>query len=432
MNKNFIKRLRLNPLILLGSLAVISMMVSCGDDDGDDPGAAIPAVISISPESGEAGDNVTITGTDLGNATLVSFGTVPATIVSNTATEIVATVPESATTGKVSVTTAGGVGISPGDFTVVIIGAVTITEVSPVSAEIGGTVMITGTDMATVSSVKIGTTDATIVGTTDTSVEIMVGTGTPLGLSTITVVNDGGTNTTSTESLKFYVIKLVDQNMIGDFEDSADPDKKTFTGSADAEESTIHGKSNDPVVLENATALPPAIDGVFFQMEGFSSTDFSGSYAAGLNLSTQAAGTFTDFFGDATAEEIYFNILINFGTLPDGYAESENEEDYVAGFRFRFDGDDYEYRVTIKELTDMGFMPDENGWYDLSVPATLFTDDAALGTFAFGDLLRFGLASRRNYGSGTTLPLSADNGGVFWSMSFDNVSISVGGPHSSL
>ncbi|MEP4531525.1 MAG: IPT/TIG domain-containing protein [Cyclobacteriaceae bacterium] len=415
------------------SMAVIftSFVISCNDDDKGN-GTPIPAVTSVSPVSGMAGDEITISGSNLAEATAVHFGTISASIVSNSDTEIIATVPEGATTGKVSVTTAGGVGISPSDFTVIVVGAVTVTGVSPKSAEIGETVTVTGTDMSSVSSVMVGATEATIVGTTETSVEFTIADGTPIGLSTLTIVNEGGTNTTSTESLKFYVIRLVDEIYRGDFEDSSNPDKKNFVGSMDAEEQTIHGKSNDPAVFENAVALPPAIDGVFFQMEGFSSTDFAGSYVTALNLSTQATNTFADLIGSATADQIYFNILVNFGDLPDGYAESEDEGDFIIGFRYRFDGDDYEYRTNLKNLTDMGFAPDENGWYDISVPATLFDDDAALGTFEFGQMLRFGVIARRNYGSGTTLPLTAENGGVFWSMSFDDVTVSVGGPHSPL
>lgn len=424
------KRIRLAALTMMFA-GTIMLVASCGGDSGEE-NAPIPAVTGVNPESGEPGDDITITGTNLGEATLVAFGTVEATIVSNSDTEIVATVPEDAVTGKIFVTTAGGVGVSPNDFTVIVVGAVTVSSVYPVSAQAGENIVITGTDMSTVSSVKVGETDATVVSTTETTVEITIGEGTPIGKSTLTIVNEGGSTTTSTSSTEFYVIRLVDNNYIGDFEDYPEGSgKMNFVGSMDAEEQTVHGKSNDPTVLADAVALPPAIDGVFFQMEGYSSTDFAGSYITALNLSTQPAKTFYDFIGGAALEDIYFNILVNFGELPDGYAESENEGDYIIGMRYRYNGDDYEYRTNLKGLTDMGFEPDENGWYDISVPATLFDDDAALGTFEFGDFLRFGVIARRNYGSGATLPLTAENGGVFWSMSFDNVSVSVGGPHHS-
>jgi Ca2+-binding RTX toxin-like protein len=70
--------------------------------------AAAPTITSFDPTSGPVGTSVTITGTDLSGATSVTFNGVAATITSNTATEIVTTVPADATTGPIAVTTTGG------------------------------------------------------------------------------------------------------------------------------------------------------------------------------------------------------------------------------------------------------------------------------------------------------------------------------------
>ena len=71
-----------------------------------------PTVSSISPTTGPTagGTSVTITGTNLGSASAVKFGTESATITSNTATQIVATSPSHTTAEAVhvTVTTAGG------------------------------------------------------------------------------------------------------------------------------------------------------------------------------------------------------------------------------------------------------------------------------------------------------------------------------------
>lgn len=79
-----------------------------------------PVITGITPVSGSdaGGTSVTITGTDLGSATSVTFGGVGATVTSNTATEIVATTP-AGTAGAVdvSVTTAGGTDNSVNAFT---------------------------------------------------------------------------------------------------------------------------------------------------------------------------------------------------------------------------------------------------------------------------------------------------------------------------
>jgi Ca2+-binding RTX toxin-like protein len=79
--------------------------------------AVAPTVTSFDPASGPVGTSVTITGTDLSGATSVTFNGVAATITSDTATEIVTTVPADATTGPITVTTAGGT-VTGGTFTV--------------------------------------------------------------------------------------------------------------------------------------------------------------------------------------------------------------------------------------------------------------------------------------------------------------------------
>ncbi len=69
-----------------------------------------PAVTGVSPSSGSlaGGSVVTITGTNLANATAVDFGALPGTIVSDSGTQIVAITPaESAATVDTTVTTVG-------------------------------------------------------------------------------------------------------------------------------------------------------------------------------------------------------------------------------------------------------------------------------------------------------------------------------------
>lgn len=397
-------------------------LVSCGEDEGgDDP--RIPVVTSFSPDSGEPGDNITITGIDLDGATAVVFGDVEGTIVSNTSTEVVATVPEGATTGKVSVRTEGGLGQSSGDFTVIVVGAVTVSSVSPLSGQAGDNVIITGTEMMTVSSVKIGDTEATIVGTTETTVEVTIPEGASIGASMFTIVNDGGSNTTSTSAVEFYVYKMhADLMMTFDGEQTG-----LFTGSPDPEESTIFGTSDDATVISASLALPSAIDNNFFHFEGYSSTDISGNYATIVqNSSALPAGTYAEFLAGASENDIYFNIQINVGDLPTDY------DGPLFGLRLRFDGDDYEFVPSPTELADLGFSANADGWWNLSIPAALFDDDAALGTFAFTDMQRFGIAVRRNYGSGGTagVQVTEADGGVFYAQSFDNAIITVGGPYS--
>lgn len=71
-----------------------------------------PAITSITPNTGTAGDTVTIRGNDLSGATEVKFNGVNAVFIMNSPTELGAQVPAGATTGQITVTTPGGTAAS--------------------------------------------------------------------------------------------------------------------------------------------------------------------------------------------------------------------------------------------------------------------------------------------------------------------------------
>jgi uncharacterized repeat protein (TIGR03803 family) len=77
-----------------------------------------PTLVSFSPPSGTVGTLVTITGTGLTQTTKVTFNKVSATFTVNSDTQITATVPATATTGKIAITTKGGSASSTTSFTV--------------------------------------------------------------------------------------------------------------------------------------------------------------------------------------------------------------------------------------------------------------------------------------------------------------------------
>ncbi len=78
-----------------------------------------PAIVSFSPPSGPVGTAVTITGNSLTGASSVAFGGVKASAFTvNSSTQITATVPAGAVTGKIQVTTPGGTASSSTNFTV--------------------------------------------------------------------------------------------------------------------------------------------------------------------------------------------------------------------------------------------------------------------------------------------------------------------------
>jgi len=77
-----------------------------------------PVITGFSPTSGKVGTPVTITGTSFTGATSVTFGGVSATFTVNSDKQVTATVPSSAVTGKIAITTPGGVALSATNFTV--------------------------------------------------------------------------------------------------------------------------------------------------------------------------------------------------------------------------------------------------------------------------------------------------------------------------
>jgi hypothetical protein len=82
------------------------------------PCVPLPVVSSFAPAGGATGTSVTITGSDLGGATTVTFNGTPAPFTITSSATITATVPSSATTGPIAVTTPAGTGTSATPYTV--------------------------------------------------------------------------------------------------------------------------------------------------------------------------------------------------------------------------------------------------------------------------------------------------------------------------
>src|SRR5580765_853660 len=75
-----------------------------------------PAVTTFSPTKGKAGTKVTLTGSGFTGATVVRVGAAKAVFKVVSATKITLTVPISGRTGRISVTTAAGVGYTTSNF----------------------------------------------------------------------------------------------------------------------------------------------------------------------------------------------------------------------------------------------------------------------------------------------------------------------------
>ncbi|MBZ5689021.1 MAG: IPT/TIG domain-containing protein [Acidobacteriia bacterium] len=146
---------------------------------------AAPSITSLSPTSGAVGASVTITGTNFGTtqgSSTVKFNTTTVTsITSWGATSIVAIVPTGATTGNVVVTVSG---IASNGVSFTVVGAPSITSLSPTSGAVGAAVTVTGTNFGATqgsSTVKFNGTTASVTSWSATSIRTTVPTGATTG-----------------------------------------------------------------------------------------------------------------------------------------------------------------------------------------------------------------------------------------------------------
>lgn len=149
----------------------------------------------LSPNQGPdaGGTSVTITGTNLGSASAVHFGTHLGTITANTPTSITVTSPAGCGEADVTVTTPAGTS-NPLPF--FYIGPPFKASLSPTGGPTAGgnTVTITGTGLATTSLVDFGGNTAPPDTATDTEVTVTVPAGTGPGAVSVTVITAGGTS----------------------------------------------------------------------------------------------------------------------------------------------------------------------------------------------------------------------------------------------
>ena len=161
-------------------------------------GGTLPVIASFNPSSGVPGTEVTITGTRLSGATQVTFNNTPAsTFFVDSDVRIRAIVPPAATTGRIRVTTPGGVGQSASDFTVTTPPSPpSIASFSPSSGPVGQVVTITGSGFTGTSAVEFGGVAAAVF-TVDNNAQIRATV--PLGAVTgrIQVTNAAGSDESS-------------------------------------------------------------------------------------------------------------------------------------------------------------------------------------------------------------------------------------------
>jgi len=172
---------------------------------------APPVVTAISPSAGplSGGGMVTISGTNLANATEVEFGKeAAATVASDTSTAIkVAVPPGSAGTVNIAVSTVGGTNVASAAATYTYLPPPTVSKVVPSSGPLAGntSVTITGAGFTTASTVTFGSVVAKSVVVNGTTSITAKSPAESSGTVTVAVTTVGGTSTKSSTSQFVYL-----------------------------------------------------------------------------------------------------------------------------------------------------------------------------------------------------------------------------------
>lgn len=159
-------------------IGLVVITYACNEDtEPGTPPLEPPKITSIDPTRGGAGTEVIITGRNFSSTPTeneVTFNSVAATVVSATATQIVAKVPPEALTGKVAVTTTGGTAQGP-EFEYIL--TPQILSLSPSFGPYNTLVAVMGNNLSpTASEIKVwfNGKEAEVVTRTSNQLEVRV------------------------------------------------------------------------------------------------------------------------------------------------------------------------------------------------------------------------------------------------------------------
>ncbi len=149
----------------------------------------VPTLNSFSPASGPVGTRVTINGSGYGGATTVRFnGTASTTVNLLSAAQLTAKVPAGATTGPITISTAGGTATSATPY-LVTVSPPRITGFAPTSGAAGTAVTITGTNFSGTTSVEFNGASAPFTVLSTKKIVCGVPTGATTGRISVTTTN---------------------------------------------------------------------------------------------------------------------------------------------------------------------------------------------------------------------------------------------------
>jgi hypothetical protein len=153
--------------------------------------SSAPKIISFIPASGPVGTQVTITGSQFTGATKVAFNGTPASFVIDSDTQLRATVPAGATSGKIIVINAFDAGSSATDYFVT--APPTISSFTPTNGPAGAQVTISGNNFIGATSVAFNETNtANFIVDSNTQIRADVPADAPQGGGKISVTNADG------------------------------------------------------------------------------------------------------------------------------------------------------------------------------------------------------------------------------------------------
>jgi sugar lactone lactonase YvrE len=168
------------------------------------PAANAPTITNFFPASGITGAQVVIDGTNFSSSAqdnIVKFNGVVASIINASSTQLTVTVPNTATTGKISVTVNNKNAISIPDF--IVLGPPTITSFAPTNGRPGDQVIITGTNfnlLLATNIVKFNGATATVTYGSSTQLTVIVPPNATSGTISVTA------NTLITTSVSIFTV----------------------------------------------------------------------------------------------------------------------------------------------------------------------------------------------------------------------------------
>ncbi len=330
------RTLRLSPIkaavVISAAIAVVAAGAALAAGltrHGSTPPVTLPAVTGVSPAGGTTigGTTVTITGTGLAHATLVTFGGVAGRITADSGTQITVASPPSTdiTVTAAAITADSGTRITgtgpPGTGTVdiaVITPAGTskpaaadrytytvlrpaVTGMSPDSGSTAGgtTVSITGTGLAGATGVRFGAIAGRI--TADSSTQVTVTSPPGTGTVTVTVTTPAGTSKTAAAGHYIYTARPKRTQLIS----FTAPAPGTVGGSAAL--SAKGGGSGNPVVFSVDPASGPGVCSV-------SGSTVSYAMAGPCVIDANQAGNATY----AAAAQVQQTVMVNSDTVNSG------------------------------------------------------------------------------------------------------------------